>query len=334
MVCWAAISLFEGPLLRLFGADDALMLLAKEYIRPIKYVIPVYPFSQFLAAFLRNDNDPGRATFAVIFGGVFNIFGDIFFTFDFGLGLGIFGAGLATALGCTISIFIMLTHFASVRNTLKLNRIFGHIHKIHLVGINGFSTFISDMAMGIIAMLFNRQIMRYYGSDALAVFGVIVQVSSVVQCSSYGVGQAIQPIVSANFGAGRFERTRETRTYALWTVAVFGLFWMMTILLMPNIYVRIFMSPTESVLQIAPGIMRIYGIAYLLLPLNILASYYFPSIGKPAIALIVSIARGIVICGILVFLLPAIFGADAIWWVMPVTEFAVAAYVLNSMMKQ
>ena len=59
---------------------------------------------------------------------------------------------------------------------------------------------------------------------------------------------------------------------------------------------------------------------FLLLPLNLFATYYFPSIGKLNIAMVISLARGIVICSILVYVLPAVLGRDAIWWVMPITE--------------
>ena len=127
-------------------------------------------------------------------------------------------------------------------------------------------------------MLFNRQIMNYFGSDALAVFGVIVQIFGLVQCFTYAVGQAAQPIISENYSVHNWERIKGTRKYSLWTVAAFGVLWTAAVLLFPNVFVKIFMSPTDSVLQIAPGIMRIYGLAYLLLPLNIFATYYFQSV--------------------------------------------------------
>ena len=333
VLCWIGLTVFQEPLLHLFGADDELMVLAKTYLRPIRFVIPTFPFSQFLSAFLRNDNAPGKATFAVLFGGIFNVLGDIFFVFDFGLGLGIYGAGLATALGCTATNLIMLTHFISPGNSLKLCRIYGFVHKSQRMITSGFSSFLADIAIGIIAMLFNRQIMRYFGSDALAVYGVIVQVTCVVQCSTYGVGQAAQPLLSANYGAGLWERIAKTRNYSLWTVGIFGVFWTAAVLLFPNLFVYLFMSPTASVLQMAPGIMRIYALSYLTLPLNILATYYFPSLGKPGAALVVSLGRGMVLSGALLFLLPAILGANALWWVMPVTEFAVAAYVIMKIIR-
>ena len=324
ILCWFGLTAFDDELLRFFGADNVLLPLAKDYLRPVQYVIPAYPFTQMVAAFLRNDNAPGLATFATLFGGIFNVFGDIYFVF--GLDMGMFGAGLATALGATMSIVIMVTHFFTKKNSIKLSRIYGHIHKTKVLSINGFSSFVSDIAMGVIAMLFNRQIMHYFNADALAVFGVIVQVSSVVQCSTYGVGQASQPIISANYGANKWERIEETKKYALWTVAIFGLLWTGVVLLFPNAFVKLFMAPTNSVLQLAPGIMRVYCFAYLFLPLNIFATYYFQSVMLPRTALIVSLARGFVLCAILVFLLPVLFGAELLWWVMPITELAVAMY--------
>ena len=322
VVCWIGLTVFDDQLLRLFGADDALLPLAKAYLRPIQFVIPAYPFTQMLAAYLRNDNAPGFAAFATLCGGCFNIFGDLYFVF--GLNMGIFGAGLATAIGVTLTIAVMVSHFFSRKNTLKLARIHGYIHRAKELVFNGCSVFVSEIAMGMIAMLFNRQIMNYFGSDALAVFGVIVQISGLVQCFTYAVGQAAQPIVSENYSVHNIERIRETRKYSLWTAAV---------LLFPNNFVKIFMSPTDSVLQIAPGIMQTYGLAYLLLPLNIFATYYFQSVMQPKTALIISMARGMVLCGVLVFVLPALFGAKLLWWVMPITEFAVAIYTILCMIK-
>ena len=71
------------------------------------------------------------------------------------------------------------------RNTLRLVRPSQPWTKLRQVLVSGFSTFLSDVAMGILTMLFNRQIMAYLGTDALAVYGVIVSVSTFVQCCAY-----------------------------------------------------------------------------------------------------------------------------------------------------
>ena len=93
------------------------------------------------------------------------------------------------------------------------------------------------------------------------------------------------------------------------------------------------MNPTDSVLKIAPEIIRIYGISYLLLPLNIYSTYYFQSVMRPKTALAVSLLRGLILCSILVLLLPMLFGKTAIWYVMLVTELMVSIYAIINIKK-
>ena len=69
----------------------------------------------------------------------------------------------------------------------------------------------------------------------------------------------------------------------------------------PNVFIRVFMSPTPEVLEIAPGILRCYAISFVLLPLNIFSTYYFQALMKPKIAFVASVARGLVISGILIY---------------------------------
>ena len=91
------------------------------------------------------------------------------------------------------------------------------------------------------------------------------------------------------------------------------------------------MSPTEEILRIAPAIIRTYALSFLLLPLNIFSTYYFQAIMQPRAAFIVSVARGLVISGILILLLPALVSASAIWFAMPITELLTAVYAVTAM---
>lgn len=322
----AGTAVFERPLLTFFGADESLLALAQRYLVPIKYVSPFFLFNQMLAAFLRNDDDPGLATLGVLSGGIFNVFGDYFFVFP--CDMGIYGAGLATAIGSVISFLVLMTHFLRRRNTLRLVRMERLPRKLWEITVSGFSSFFIDVAMGILTVLFNRQIMRYLGSDALAVYGPIINVSTFVQCCAYSVGQAVQPIISTNYGAGKGSRIRETLRLALYTTAAFALFWTALSFAAPNLYIRVFMSPTPEILAIAPAIIRVYALSFLLLPLNIFSTYYFQSIMQPRAALIVSVARGLVISGILILLLPVLTGPDSLWFAMPVTELLTAVYTI------
>ncbi|KXU49944.1 MATE family efflux transporter [Longibaculum muris] len=330
LIMWVLLIFFDKELFIFFGAKGNLLALAQTYIIPIKFVLPCFLFTQMLAAFLRNDNAPTLATIGVLLGGIFNIFGDYFFVFT--LDMGIFGAGLATAIGSVISCIIMLTHFLSKENTLHFVIPKHILQQLQKIVITGFSTFFIDIAMGILTILFNRQIMAYLGSQALSIYGIIVNISTFVQCCAYSVGQASQPIISTNFGAKFGHRIKETLKYALYSVAFFSILWTALALLVPNMFVKIFMTPTQEILQIAPPIIRMYGLSFLLLPFNIFSTYYFQALLKPKTSFVISVGRGLVLSGILIYLLPLI-NADYLWLTMPITEFIVAIYAVIHMRK-
>ena len=328
---WLTVLFFDVELLRLFGAEETLLPLARSYLLPVKFVVPSFLFTQLMSAFLRNDGNPALATKAVLFGGIFNVFGDYFFVFV--LRMGIMGAGLATAMGSVFSLLMMLVHFRSKKNTLRLVKPVELFFILKSICITGFSTFFIDVAMGILTMLFNRQILKYLGTDSLAVYGIIINISTFVQCCAYSIGQASQPMLSANFGAGKGKRIVQILKYALGTAAVFGVVWTALAVFVPNFFVCIFMTPTEEILAIAPGIICSYGISFLLLPFNIFSTYYFQALMRPMASFIVSVARGAVVSGMLIYILPAVAGADAVWLAMPVTELLVAVYVALKMMR-
>ena len=290
------------------------------------FVLPLFLFNQMLAAFLRNDNEPFLATIGVLLGGLFNILGDFFFVFT--CDMGIFGAGLATAIGSFISFIVIITHFFKKSNSLKLVKHEDFFTKLKEIIVTGFPTFFIDAAMGIITVLFNRQIMNYLDSNALSIYGPIINVSTFVQCCGYSVGQASQPIISPNYGAGKWDRIKETLHYGLLTVISFGLFWTALSMICPNMYIYLFMSPTIEILNLAPTIIRTYAISFLLLPLNIFSTYYFQAIMKPKQAFVISFARGLLISGILIMLLPKLFGGNSIWLSMAITELVVMIYGL------
>ena len=309
---------FDGAIFRALGAEGELLTLALDYFRPVRFAVPCYMLGQVVAAFLRNDNDPGLATAAVLIGGLFNVFGDCYFTFV--LDMGLFGAGLATAIGSALTLAIMLTHFFKRENTLRLVPIRQLSGTVGRMIETGFSAFFADLAMGIVTALLNRGIVRYAGTDALAVYGVIVYVGTCAQCSAYSVGQAVQPLFSINFGARKWDRIRQTQTCAIRSVIVFSLFWTGVSMAFPEQIVRIFMDATPGVLEIAPTIIRIYATSFLLLPFNIYSAYYFQSIMRARAALWLAVARGLVISGGLILLLPLIFKATGLWIAMPITD--------------
>lgn len=179
--------------------------------------------------------------------------------------------------------------------------------------------------MAILMILFNRQILKYLGTDALSIYGIIINISTFVQCCAYSIGQASQPIISVNFGANQGQRIKELLRYAIITAIVFGFIWTLLCFTIPNQFVSIFMNPTDHILLIAHQLYVV--IVYLF---YCYLSIYFQAILKPKTSFIVSIFRGMIISGILIMLLPSFFSAQSLWYAMPITEL-ICLYVINRM---
>lgn len=325
-VSWAAIVTFDNEMLSFFGADDVLMPLALKYLRWIKYVLPLFTFGQFLILFTRNDNAPGLAAIATIAGGLFNIPGDYLFVFVCDMGME--GAGLATAIGQTLSIVVLCSHFFSKKCKLKIVKPVSFFKGCKEVIKAGFSTFVVDIAMGFLVIMFNNQIMKFEGTGALAVYSVACNVSSVLQAFTYGIGQAAQPILSTNYGARNAKRVIDTLKLSVASVALLSIIFTVFTMLYPTQLVRLYMDATPEVLDITPSILYKYFISFIFLPFNVFSTYYFQSVLQPKMALAVSLMRGIIFSGILIYTLPVVFGIEMIWWAMPIAELLTAIAVV------
>lgn len=328
LIIFIIYNLFSRQLIYMFGGRNEVLDLAVKYSYWISIFSPLFVIGQLLIPFIRNDGHPGYTTIAVLIGGVFNIFGDLFFVFI--CNMGIIGAGLATALGQVISFLFLFAYLFSKNNTLKfINLKFKEIiNCFYKIIVMGASNFVIDIAMGILAIMFNNQIVKYLGSNALAVYGVVTSVATIIQTFGYAIGESAQAIMSVNYGAKKFERVQQVFKYGSITALLVGVLGFLSFELIPNTLVKIFMNATNDVLYIAPYIMKKYGFAFILLVFNVFCTYYFQSIGKPRISMLISLLRGIIINGVLIYLLPIIIGANAIWLSIPISETIVAIVIM------
>ena len=181
--------------------------LLNEYTVPYGTVLttaaPMFALSSFLQAFVRNDGAPKLAMAGVISGGVTNVILDYVYIFIMKWGMG--GAALATATGTTLTVLILASHFFSKDNHLKLE--FSDVwRRVPEVLGNGLASFILEISNGFVMLLFNRQLLAYVGEMGITVYGIITNTALVASSISNGIAQAVQPLLSANFGAGNLKR--------------------------------------------------------------------------------------------------------------------------------
>lgn len=330
-VVWLILALFHKPIFRVLGADAALMPHVMSYAKWMLICFPAFLLPSFIGALIRNDGAPGLAMAAVIVGGCVNIFGDWFFVFPMGMGME--GAAIATVSGMLVQLCVMSTHFFGKRCHLKLAKPWDWMRCIQNILKVGFASGIIELGTVFIAVLMNNQIMQYGSTTELAIYGVLVTILQLFAAMFSGVGQAIQPLVSSNYGAGKHERNRQFLRLSLLTVGLMGVLFTAIGERFPVEITRLFIKATPEVVQAAPTIFRIFFLLFIPLGFSVLAIYYLQSTMQHRLSLCIAVMRGIVVSGVLVVVLPFVFQLNGVWAAMPAAELLVAVFALWSMKK-
>lgn len=305
-------------LLRLMGANATLYPYAMSYMHYINMFLPVAVFSNFVAIFVRADNDPNRAMAGVLLGGVFNIVMDIILVFPLKQGIG--GAALASVIGMMIQVLVASSHFLSKKNELRFimpHRILNSMKNIVTAGI---PSFFNEFANGFIVLLFNIQILKYCGDAALSIYSVVSNCVILFNSLFTGVGQSVQPVISTNHGAGNTDRIAAIKKLAYTTILIMGAVFSLAGILFPRTVCGIFIDMNDTLGVITDFGIRAYFFAFIPFGINLMTSYYLQAVLKTGQSLCISLLRNIILSSVCIIVFPLIFGGSSLWLVAPVIE--------------
>lgn len=322
-VIWAAATvlcvIFMEDIAWLLGATDETIGYIMDYIPCIIWGAGVFLFSSFLQTFIRNDGAPKLSMNAVIAGGVTNIILDYIFVYP--MDMGMFGAALATVIGSTLTVVILVTHFFSKKNQLCFSVKNMRLAYIREIFVNGFTSFIIEAASGFTIFVFNQQLLKYFGNTGITVYGIICNTAIVVISLCKGIEQAAQPILSINYGAGLTKRLLRVQSLSIRTSLIVCAVPVILGFVVPNLFTYIFIHPDASILAMSAPAIRIYFSGFIFLGVNMVFICYFQSVAKAAASLTLCLLRGCVLITAFVWLLPSFIGSSGIWFAFPAAEF-------------
>ena len=310
--------IFMEPIAKFLGATEVTMPYVMNYAPYVIAGLSVFAFSTFLQTFVRNDGAPKLAMTAVVTGGISNVFLDLLFVYP--LDMGMAGASIASVIGSGITVCILLCHFCSKSNGLKLSLLGFSISFVKDIFASGFTSFLVDITSGIVMFVFNIEILKAVGDVGVSMYGVICNTAIIVICLCNGINQAAQPIISTNHGAGLPDRIIAVRSLGIKTA--FAICSVATIigLAVPNLFTYIFLNPNKEILAMSPTAIRTYFIGFFVTGINMFIVGYFQSIVKPGISLLLCLLRGCVLSILFVKILSPLFGIVGIWASVPLAE--------------
>lgn len=314
---------FPESLAKLLGADTLVLSRTATYLRWLLLFAPAFIFNDILLCFVRNDNAPALSMTAMLTGSFMNILLDYIFIFP--LQMDILGAVFATGLSPVISILIMTPHWIRKKNTFHLQNPHTDSRLIGKTLSIGFPSFLTQLASGVVMIVFNQLILKLSGNTGVAAYSVTANLSLVVSAVYIGIAQGIQPLVSRCHGRKDTRGMRKILRYAVYTTLLFSCVLYLLIFLYADPITAVFNSERDSLLQeIAVIGLKLYFLSVWFVGYNTVLSVYFPSVGQEKRAHILSWLRGLLLIVPAAFLLAAIWDMTGVWLSYPITELLVA----------
>lgn len=311
--------LFSDALTIALGADEAVFAMCRTYIRVLLLFSPFFIVNEVILGFVRNDGAPRLAMTAMLGGSLSNIILDYLFIFP--LGMGIFGAVLATALAPIISLLIQLPHFTRQKNTFFPVKCRLSLRLAAGIMAIGAPSLVTEVSSGVVIIVFNFILLNLCGNIGVAAYGVIANLSLVVMAIYTGIAQGIQPILSVYCGRGDQYSIKKCFRYAILAIILLSILLYSTVFLFAAQITALFNSENNADLQrIAEEGLRVYFIGGLFAGLNIMFCAYFTATDAAPPANVLSLLRGFAVILPFAFLLSTLWGLVGLWAVFPAAE--------------
>lgn len=311
--------LLSAPLTRFLGADGSTFLLTETYVRMTLLFSPAYMLNAILQGFVRNDGSPHLAMISMLISSGANIALD--YVFMFPLGLGMFGAVLATGLSACLAMPILLLHFALKRCSLLPLAGLHPPRDILRQLSHGVSALIGELASAVSLLTFNLLLMRMSGPVGVAAYGVIANTALVATSIFTGLGQGVQPLASQVFGMNSRHGLHTLLRYIRNTVALLSVSLFAAVFLLASPIAGAFNHERSIQLQtMAQEGLRLYFAGYLFAGMNIAACAFLSAVNRSGHALTISLLRSCVLLIPMAIALSMALGTSGVWLAFVVTE--------------
>lgn len=319
VVFGALMLAFIDPILYFFGASDATLPYARDFMEVILLGNVITHMYLGLNAMLRSAGHPQKAMYATISTVGINII--LAPLFIYALDMGIRGAALATVLAQTIALCWQLKLFTNKNELIHICRgTFGLKRKIVANSLSiGMAPFLMNLCACVVVILINKGLQAHGGDLAIGAYGIANRIAFFFVMIVMGLNQGMQPIAGYNYGARQFDRVN--RVLRLTILAATGVTTLAFLVgeLMPSLVARAFTTDEELIRQAANGLRYMVAI-FPIVGFQMVTTNFFQSIGMAKKSIFLSLTRQLIFLIPCLLVLPLFMGQTGVWLSMPVSD--------------
>lgn len=319
----------KEPLLRMFGASDATMPYALEYLQIYIFGTVFVLIALGMNTFLSAQGLAMLSMATVVIGAVLNIALDAIFIF--GMDLGVRGAALATIISQMVSAIWVIRVLCGKRGVIHLRKsTMKPQAKVMLpVLALGASPFVMQSTESLLSITFNVSLQKFGGDMAVGAMTILTSLMQMLNLPLMGLASGAQPIIGYNLGARNAQRVK--KTIILLTCIALSyttLFWL-GMQLLPTVFAAIF-SADAALISFTAWAIRIYFATCFILAFQFGLQQSFIALGEAKVSLFLAILRKIILLIPLILILPHFFTDKvfAVFLAEPVSDFISATVVI------
>lgn len=306
---------FLAPLVRFLGSTETILPYAMDYAMWVLISCPFVVCSMILNNALRFEGKAFYAMFGLTTGGILNIFGDWLLVMK--LNMGVYGAGMATAISQMVSFCILLFMFRKMaQSKITLRFVSRNIKLYFSIFRVGLPSLIRQSLNAVTTGILNN-LTKPFGDAAIAAMSVVSRYAMFLMCVGLGMGQGFQPVASFNYRAQKYDRVKKGLVFLMiFALIVIGGVSTVSIFLAPEV-ISIFQKAPE-VIEVGGSALRNYAFGMIFTSFSVPVNMLYQSIQKPTISSILSMIRSgaitipILLIGVSLLGLPVIQTAQPI----------------------
>ena len=330
-VVFAVVSLlFLDPILYFFGASEASISYAREYMQII-LLGNLFTHMYFgFNALLRAMGHPKMAMRATILTVIVNTILDPLFIFDTinlgfvqfnGAGWGIRGAAIATILAQCVSLVWQVRVMSDKRELIHFKRGIYRLNSyiVKEVLTIGLSPCLMNLASCFVVIFINRGLANYGGDYAVGAYGIVHKMTFIFVMIVMGFTQGMQPIAGYNYGAKAYDRVTKVLKITITLATIVTTLAFVIGEFCPGVVARIFTSD-EKMIEMAVVGMRYNCLLFPIVGFQMVAGNFFQSIAQPGKSIFLSLSRQLLFLVPFIIIFPHFWGIDGVWVSLPASD--------------
>ena len=304
------------------GASDDMLESCIVYGRVLALFMPFQMLAMAFHPLLIAAERPRLGLAVTISSSALNILLDWFFVAAAGRGLD--GAAFATGISWVISSAIPFVFFLKNKEGLHFTRPVSDLKALGQTAYNGASEMVDAVAYAVVAVFFNLQLIRYFGDAGVEAYAVCEYVGGFFNASFYGISMSIVPVVGYHLGQANKKELHSLWHKGILLMGALDIFITVVSIAFAEPISRVFVGYNQELTELSVHALRRVSLYFLMNGITIYAGSYFTGLNQGTASLAVAVAKGVVGPLLLVWMLPKLFGADALWLATPGAEMLAA----------